>query len=158
MAWFCNEIFFSLYLFLPAHSLLGSLPTTVLHPSISPPSSTARWPWHLTVPLSNMPHYRDFTSSELSATTDRILYNLDDCTVGTEGSVKRRQMHFQYLTNCLSEKPALEMKGGIVTRIFFFFVCFLWGRETPHGEGWCLRLHSYAKTDGKTIWPNLVEK
>lgn len=68
---FCNEMEFSPH---PSHSNAQSLGLSLSLPL----SFMARWPWHLTVPPSDMPRCQEFSSSEICTTTNRILYNLDD--------------------------------------------------------------------------------
>lgn len=70
----CNEMEFSPH---PSYSNTQSLGLMFFSLPL-PPSFMARWPWHLTVPPSDMPHCQEFSLSELCATANHILYNLDD--------------------------------------------------------------------------------
>lgn len=71
----------------PAHNLLGHFFSTLS----LPPSFMACWPWHLTVPPSDMPCCQEFSSSELCTTTNHILYNLDDSHSRNHESERKRQ-------------------------------------------------------------------
>lgn len=87
---------------IPAHNLLGSF-----FPSLS--SFMARWPWHLTVPPSDMPRCQEFSSSELCPTTNRILYHRGDSrSGGREKREKEVDGTCQSWTRLLSELALVE--------------------------------------------------
>lgn len=84
---FCNETEFSPH---PSSSSTQSLGSVFFPPSL-PPSFMACWPWHLTVPPSDMPCCQEFSSFELCTTTNHILYNLDDSHSRNHESKRKRQ-------------------------------------------------------------------